>query len=188
MDFFLNGQQVHQSFVDHAVGPMAFFEEQPAEGVFHGPGHLREHMGLHGGQMDDIRPDEPLRNPDSFGIDLVERQHLRFGLVVNPFLAFLVKVDIAQAVFVHDDLFVFIGDLAAPGADHNGPVVAAVKLVFAVAVLEKSRNDAVELPRRGGTGGIEVVPADIDLERGLSVPAAGIAGNRPAASDARNRQ
>ena len=39
------------------------------------------------GKMNDVRSDEPLGNPNAFGIDLVEHQHLGLGLVVNPLLA-----------------------------------------------------------------------------------------------------
>ncbi len=90
MDLLLNREQVHQGLVDHAVCPVALFEEQPAERVFHRAGHLREDMGLHSRQMDDVRSDQPLRDADSLGIDLVERQHFRFRLIANPLLAWLV--------------------------------------------------------------------------------------------------
>ena len=35
-----------------------------------------------------------------------------------------------------------------------------------LAVFEESRDGAVKLPRRGTAGGSEVMPVDIDLERG----------------------
>ena len=63
----------------------------------------------------------------------------------------------------------FVGDFAAPGVDNDGAVVAAVELLSAIAVFEERCDYAVELPRRGGTGGIEVLPADVDLERGFFV-------------------
>ena len=119
--------------------------------------------------MDDVGSDQPFGNPDAFGIDLVQHQHFRFGRVANPLLALFVQMDVAQAVLSHDNLLLFVGHLAAPGADHDRAVVTAVKLLFAIAVLEQRGDDAVELPRRSGTGRIEVVPTDIDLERGLLV-------------------
>ncbi len=168
VDLLLDGEQVHQRFVDDSVGPVAFFKQQTAESVLHGAGHLREDVRLHGGQMDDVGSDEPLRDADAFGIDAVKYQHFRLRLVVNPLLAFFVQMDIAQAV-LFQNLLVFVGHLAASGVDDDGAVVAAVELLFAVAVFEERCDDAVELPRRSRTGRIEVLPTDVDLERGFFV-------------------
>ena len=90
------------------MSPVALLKEQPAEGVLHCARHLRKDMRLHGGQMNDVRPDEPLGNPDSVRIDFVEHQHLGLRLVVNPLLALLVQMDVAQAVFVDQHLLVLV--------------------------------------------------------------------------------
>jgi hypothetical protein len=47
--------------------------------------------------------------------------------------------------------------------------MTSVKAFFAIAIFEEGRDDAIELPRRGGTGWIEVLPTNIDLESGLLI-------------------
>ena len=66
-----------------------------------------------------------------FRIDLVEHQHLRFRLVMNPLFAWLVEMDVAQAVLADDDLFVLVGDFALARIHDDGPVVAAVEFLLA---------------------------------------------------------
>ena len=125
MNFLLNGQQINQRLVNHAVCPMPFIEEQATERVLHGSSHLCKHVRLHGRQMDDIGAHQPLWNADALGKDFVQGQHLRLWHVVNPLLTLLVQMNVAQAVF-RENLFVLVCDLALVRVHHDSPVVAAV--------------------------------------------------------------
>ncbi len=55
------------------------------------------------------------------------------------------------------------------GVDDHGAVVAGVDPLRRVAVAEHRPDDAVELPRGGRAAGVEEVPGDVDLERGVDL-------------------
>ena len=65
MDFLLDGQKIHQGFMDNAVGIMTFGVQQAAEGVLHGPGGGGIDMGFDGREVNDIFPDKKFRVGES---------------------------------------------------------------------------------------------------------------------------
>ena len=72
MDFLLDGQQVHQRFVDPGVGVMAVFAQQTPKSILHRPGGGGVHVGLDRRQVDDILTDEVIRDADAFRIDVIQ--------------------------------------------------------------------------------------------------------------------
>ena len=132
-----------------------FSFSSPPNAFFIAPSRGREDMGLHRRQVQDVLADEPLRDHESVGIDVVEADELVGQIAdgvadVDPGLIALVEMDVAKAVRLHDwQLLVF--RLAQVGVDDHRPVVARVNQLRLVAVLFHRVDHAVELPRRAST-------------------------------------
>ena len=129
VDLLLDHQQVHERLVDDRVGPVAVLVEQAAEGVLHRAGRGGEDVGLDRRQVDDVLADEPLRDQEALGVDLVQAEEFLRQVAdrvadVDPLLAF-VQVDVAQAVRL-DDVELLVLALAEVGVDDDGAVVAGV--------------------------------------------------------------
>ena len=67
MDLLLDHEQVDERLVDACMGPVAVLVQQPAEGIFHGPGRCGKNMGLDCRQVDDVLADEAFRDQNPFG-------------------------------------------------------------------------------------------------------------------------
>ena len=67
MDLPLDDQQVHQRLVDDRMGVVPVLVQQSAERVLHRPGRRGEDVGLHRRKVDDVLPDEALRDQKPFG-------------------------------------------------------------------------------------------------------------------------
>ncbi len=154
------------------AGPVAALVEQPAERVLHRARRGGEDVRLDRGQVDDVLPDEPLRDHKPVGVDVIQHEELlrqvaHRVLNRNPLFAF-VQVNVTQAVRL-DGQELLVLALAQVRVDHDCAVVARVDEVTAVAVGLQRANDALKLPRRGRAAGEEEVPRDIDLQRSIRV-------------------
>ena len=172
VNLLLDHQQVHERLVDHRMRPVPVLVQQPAERVLHRPRRRREDVGLHRRQVDDVLPDEALRNHEALRVDLVEAGELLRQIAdrvadVDPLLGF-VDVDVPQPVRV-DDVDLLVLALAEVRVDDDRAVVAGVNQRRIVPVLLQRADDAVELPGRRRAPGKEEVPGDVDLERGVGV-------------------
>ncbi len=170
MNPFLDHQQVYQRLVNDRMGPMAPLVQQSAERVLHRSGSRGEDVCLDRGQMNDVLADEPARDHETLGIDLIQAEELLREIAhcvpdIDPFFGF-VDVDVADAVRL-DDRKLLVFALAQVRIDHHGPVVARMDQICRVAVLFQRADDAVELPRRRRAAGEEEVPGDVDLQRGI---------------------
>ena len=76
MDFFLDHQQVHESFVDDRMSPMSMLVEQAAERVFHRARGRRKNMRFYGRQVDDVLANEPFGNGESLFVYIVENEEV----------------------------------------------------------------------------------------------------------------
>ncbi len=123
-------------------------------------------MGLDRRQLDDILVEKVAGNLDAVGIDLVQHEHGRLGLVMDPFDLGLVQVHVSQIVLVHNQ-FVLVVELSLVGIHHYGPVVSGDQVL--VAILPQRADNAFQLPGRGRTGRVPLLPGDIDLEQSLFV-------------------
>ena len=104
--------------------------------------------------MDDVLPDEALRDHEALRIDLVEARELLRQVAdrvadVDPLFG-LVDVDVPQSVRL-DHVHLLVLALAQVRVDDHGAVVAGVDQVRIVAVLLHRLDHAVELPRRRRT-------------------------------------
>ena len=131
MYLLLDCQEVNEGLVDDGVGVVSLPVKQPTEGVFHGPGHPGEDVGLHGGELDYVLPDEGLGDLDSVGEDVVEGEHLGLGPVLDPADGVFLKVHVGEVVLVGDDLLL-VANLAFPGVDDHGAVVRGDEVGVAV--------------------------------------------------------
>ena len=173
MNLLLNHQQIHERFVDHRVGPVPLFVEQPAKCVFHGARGRGEHVRLDRGQVNDVLADESPGYHEPVRIDPVQAQKIVRKAAnriadVDPLHARLVQVDVAQAVRL-DDVHLLVLALAHPGIDHDRAVVAAVNAFGRIPVALHGPDHAVKLPGRGGTAREKEMPAYVDLEGGIFV-------------------
>jgi hypothetical protein len=148
------------------MGPVTALGEQAPKGVLHGPGDGRKHVGLDRGELDDVLVEKVGRNLDAIWIDLVQHQHWGFGFVVDPLDLGLVQMNVAQAILVYNQL-VLVVELAHVGIHHDGSVVGRAQIP--VAILQQGANHALQLPWRGRTSRIPLLPRDVDLEQGLPV-------------------
>ncbi len=172
VNLLLDHQQIHERLVDDRVRPVPVLVQQPAERVLHRPRRRREHVRLHGGQVDDVLPDEALRDHEALRVDLVQAGELLRQVAdrvadVDPLLG-LVDVDVAQLVRLDDALLLVLG-LAEVRVDDDGAVVAGVNQVRIVAVLLHGPDHAFELPRGRRGAGEEEVPGDVDLQPRVGV-------------------
>jgi hypothetical protein len=172
VDLLLDHQQVDQRLVDHRVRPVPVLVEQAAERVLHRARGRREHVRLHRRQVDDVLPDEALRDHEALRVDLVQAGELLGQIAdrvadVDPLLA-LVDVDVAQAMRL-DDVELLVLALAEVRVDHHSAVMAGVNQIRLVAVLLHRANHSFELPRRRRAAGKEEVPRDVDLQGGIGV-------------------
>ena len=78
-------------------------------------------------------------------------------------------MNVAEAEFIHDHLFVFVRHLTTFRIHNHGSIDGAVELVLAITIVEERRDHTIQLPGSGGTSGIEMLPTDIGLERRLPV-------------------
>ena len=129
VNLLLNHQQIHERLVDHRVRPVPVLVQQSAERVLHRPRRRRENMGFHRRQVDDVFPDEALRDHESLRVDLVQAGELLREVAdriadVDPLLG-LVDVDVAQVVRL-DDVDLLVLGFAEVGVDDDGAVVAGV--------------------------------------------------------------
>ena len=147
--------------------------EQPSEGVLHRTGHRRENVCLDGGQVDYVLTDEPLGDAEAVWVDVAQNQELvdkiPHGLVDrDPFLAGVVKVDVAQGVSLdHGELLVLA--LTEPGVDHDGPVVTCVNQVGVISVTFHRTDDTLQLPGSRRAAREKEMPTDVHLESRVGV-------------------
>ena len=173
MDLLLDHQQIDERLVDHRMRPVPLLVEQAAERVLHRAGGGREHVRLHRRQVQDVLADEPLRDHEPVGVDVVQAEELVREIAdrvadVDPRLVAFIEMDVAQAVRLHDRQLLVFG-FAEVRVDDDGAVVAGVDQLRLVAVLLHRLDHAVELPRRGRRAGKEEMPRDVDLQRGIRV-------------------
>ena len=76
VDLLLDHQEIDERLVDDRVGPVPMLVQQPAERVLHRPGRGREDVRLHRRQVDDVLPDEALRDHEALRVDLVQAREL----------------------------------------------------------------------------------------------------------------
>ena len=169
----LNAEQVHQGLVNHRVRPMTAFVQEAAERILHRPGRRREHVRLDRGQVNDVLAEEPARNHEPVGVDLVQAQELLREVAdrlpdVDPVLVAFVQVHVAQAVRL-DDLHLLVLPLAQMRVDDDGAVVAGVDERGIESVPAHRPDDPFELPRRRRAARIEEVPGDVHLQRRVGV-------------------
>ena len=147
--------------------------QQPAERILHRAGRRRKDMGLDRRQMNDVLADEPARDHEAVGIDLVEAEKPLREVAdrvtdVHPGLVALVEVDVAQTVGLHHRQLLVLA-FTEVRVDDDGAVVAGVNQVGSIAVLLQRRitpsscHGVVERP------GKEEMPRDVDLERGVGI-------------------
>jgi hypothetical protein len=170
-------RQIDKRLVDDRVGPVAVLVEQSAERILHRAGCGREDVRLHRWQVNDVLTDEALRNLKALGVNLVQAEEFLGQFAdrvahIDPGFAFLarfgIKVHVTQAMgFNHIDLLILL--LTKAGVDHDGAVVAGVNQAGVVAVPLHGPDHTFELPGRGRAAGIEEVPGDVDLQRGIGV-------------------
>ncbi len=164
----------------------------PPNAFFIAPGRRREDVGLHRRQVDDVLADEPARNHEAVGVDLVQAEELLRQIAdrvadVDPRLVAFVEVDVAQPVRV-DDVDLLVLALAEVRVDDDRAVVARVDQVRVVAVLLHRPDHALELPGRRRAAREEEVPGDVDLERGVGVLARSRPGTPPGSSASGSRR
>ena len=80
---------------------MTFLVEQAAKGVFHGPGHGGEDVGLDRGHLDDVGTNELPGDLEAVGIHVVQDQEavgqIAYSLTdIDPFHAFFIEMEIAD--------------------------------------------------------------------------------------------
>ena len=85
VNFFLNGQQIHQGFMDYTVGVMTSSVQESAESVFHAAGGSGVDVALHCGKVNDVLPVKKGWDSDAVRVNPVQNPHFRFGLVGFPF-------------------------------------------------------------------------------------------------------
>ena len=77
-------KQVDQGFMNPGMRVMAILAQQSTEGIFHRPCDGGVHVGLHGGEMDDILSDKIIRNKQTFRVNMIQCQHPGFGAIRHP--------------------------------------------------------------------------------------------------------
>ncbi len=167
MNLLLDHQQVHQRFVDDGMGPVPVLVQQPAERVLHRACRRGEHVRLHRRQVDDVLPDEPLRDHESLRVHLVQAEELpgevTDGLAdVDPLLG-LVDVDVPEPVRL-DDVDLLVLAFAEVRIDHDRTIVAGMDEPRVVPVRLHRLDHAVELPGCRGAAGKEEMPGDVHLQ------------------------
>jgi len=80
----LNRQEIDKRLVDDAVRVMAASGEEPAKGIFHGPGDRRVDVAFGGGEVDDVFPAKEARHFYAFWENSVQHSHSCFRAVDLP--------------------------------------------------------------------------------------------------------
>ena len=162
VNFLLDGEQVHQCFVDPGVRVMAACVQQTAEGILHRPGRGRVDVALGRRQMDDVLAEEKVGNVDAFREDAIEDAHPRLRLVAHPRHVLVLEVVADRDLVPLEDRHVVVQVFALERVGDDGLVLDAD--LIGVAAPRERLNGAFELPRRGVRAGKRKVPRDVVLQ------------------------
>ena len=113
------------------------------------------------GNWDDVGAEHHLGDVDAVFVDVVEHEHLGLGHIPHPLHLGLVEDDVwdVKAVFYRG---VLVLDAAFDRVDDDSAVVGRGKVIEAVGT--KLVCHAFDLPWRGGTRRVVVLPRDVYFE------------------------
>ena len=97
---------------------MALMIQQTPEGIFHGPGRLGINVAFHSRQVKDILPDEVIWNSDPLGINVVQGQHGRLGLIGYPLHTLRFEIEKHRNIISLKDRSIQVKAFAFMGLSH----------------------------------------------------------------------
>ena len=119
---------------------------------------------LHRRQMHDVLAGEVIRNPDAFGKDPIQNQHLRLRFELDPRHVVGTEVVSHRHRVAFEDRQIVIEVFTLERVGDHGLVLHTTD-IFEAAVAQRAR-DAFQLPGRGIGAGKREVPGDVVLENG----------------------
>ncbi len=138
--------------------------EQPAEGVFHGPSGGRVHVTFDGRQVNDVLADEIIGDMNTFGVDIIQGQHLGLGPIGHPCHVIPSEVVEHWNIIVLADWHIAIQVFALESIGDDRLVLHAHQI--GEARLAQGQDGALQLPGGSVGTGHRIVPGDVVFEDG----------------------